>query len=101
MILRTYYNSVFRIKRKLRLNGIRQNQLAYQGCYSIAMEAYLYGIHQCALCNYEHAEFYIKKMINLAIIWGLAITQENKIICRENGFKQVELDALDRPDKWY
>jgi hypothetical protein len=88
------------IRKKLIYYGIRENQIEYQECYSAAMEAYMYSIHRCALKNYEHVEFYIRKMIALSIIWGIVISHENRIICKENGFRQVELDALGRYNRW-
>lgn len=56
------------IRNKLKYYRIKTYQLEYQECYSIAMETYIYSIHRCAFCNYLHFEYYVKKLIKLAIL---------------------------------
>ncbi|MCI8852991.1 MAG: hypothetical protein HFI32_05735 [Lachnospiraceae bacterium] len=80
--------------------GIQEHHLAFQDCYDAAIETYLYSIHRCALCGYEYVEYYIKKMIPFAVIWGLNIHNEGRNICREHHFRQVELDGLEGTDLW-
>ena len=70
------------IKKRMHYWKIRENCLEYQECYSAAMQGYLYSIHRCALCNYTYAEFYIRKMINIAIICALVATSEEKKMIR-------------------
>lgn len=88
------------IKRKLKQAGITDHQMEYQECYAAASDAYLYSIHRCALCGYSHVEFYIKKMIAIAIIWGIVIANENKYLCRFNNLKEINLNAYERSDRW-
>lgn len=88
------------IRKHLHKCGIREHHLAYQECYDAAMEAYLYSIHRCALCDYEYVEYYICRLISLAVIWSLNICYEGRNICRENHLCQIELDSLERPDLW-
>lgn len=81
------------IRKQIRRFGIKAHQIEYQECYSAAMESYMYSIAQCALHNYNYVENYIKKMIKVTIICVLVIVNENCIICREHGFKQIELNS--------
>lgn len=88
------------IRRRLKKWHIHPHQLEYQECYSAASDAYLYSIHRCALCRYSHVEFYIRKMIAVAVIWALAISHPDKDLCQTNNLTQVRLDALERRDLW-
>lgn len=88
------------IKERLRRMGIYEHRLEYQECYDAAMEAYLFSIHRCALCSYEHVAGYIRKMVRVAIILGLNITHEGRNICKMNHLQQIQLDALERKDRW-
>lgn len=78
------------IKKELRKKGVRYSQLEYQECYDAASDAYLYSIHQCALRDYPYVEQYIRKMVSIAINWGLVLANERRNICRMNGLREVE-----------
>ena len=69
-------------------------------CTAQASDAYLYSIARCAFCGYGHVEFYIRKMIRIAVIWGLVLFNDGRNLCMENGLAQVELDGLERRDRW-
>ena len=88
------------IRRRLWKMGIAQHRLEYQECYDAASDAYLYSIARCAFCGYGHVEFYIRKMIRIAVIWGLVLFNDGRNLCMENGLAQVELDGLERRDWW-
>lgn len=88
------------IRRRLGSWGIKQHQLAYQECYSAASDAYLYSIHRCAFCGYAYVKLYIRKMIRIAVIWGLAIAYPDKHICKANQLREVRLETLERRDQW-
>ena len=83
------------IKKKMKYFGIKEHQLEYQECYSIAMETYIYSIHRCAFCEYSHFEYYNRKMIKLAILWGILLSRENIFICKENNLRLIELNAME------
>jgi len=88
------------IIKRLRNRRIGVHKLEYLDCYSAASDAYMFSICQCAFCNYTHVEYYIKKMIGIAITCALNIAHVDENICKANNFKQVRLDSLERNDRW-
>lgn len=86
------------IKRAIKKNGISEHRIEYQECYAAATDAYMYSIHRCAFCGYLNVGAYIKKMVAIAIIWGIIIANENKYLCKVNNLKNINIDAYERKD---
>lgn len=82
------------MKKRLRINRIRERQIEYQECCDAGIIAYMYSIHRCALKDYQYVKAYIRKMISIAIIEGINIAREDKHLCDANGLQQIPLDSV-------
>ncbi len=79
-------------RRVLSRKNITRSNGCYDDCCSAAMVAYLYSVYRCAFMGYDHVEFYVKKMINIYIVCAIHVYHSVQMLCRENGFRQIEMD---------
>jgi len=88
------------ILKQLAIFRVRPSHSHYADCYDAGMMAYMYSIHRCAEMSYTHVEPYIKKLIRIYIICALVIHDDARNLCRENGFREVRLDAETSFDRY-
>ena len=74
--------------------GIFENKREYSDCLSVSSIAYMYSVSQCAYRGYKdkHVKAYIKKLIPIYINCQLNIYDDEKNLCQENNFKQINID---------
>ena len=65
----------------------------YDECFSNAALGYYYSICRCAFCGYTYVVPYIRKMIGIAIICGINLSDETDTICKANNLKPVNCDT--------
>lgn len=80
--------------------NIRNYSYEYDECFDAGMQAYLYSIHRCAAIKCFYVESYIKKVMRIYIKCAIVICNESRNICKENGFKNVELDQIENNNKY-
>ena len=71
---------------------IYENRAVYAECFSNAALCYYYSICRCAFCDYSYVVPYIRKMIEIAIICGLNMSDEVALICKENNLRAVSCE---------
>lgn len=81
------------IKKRLAIHKVTTSHSHYHDCYDAGMIAYLFSVHRCAEMSYDHVVPYIKKLVRILINCALVIHDDTKNLCRENGFREVRLDA--------
>ncbi|MBC8589655.1 hypothetical protein [Wansuia hejianensis] len=88
------------IKTILLQYGIREGKYECAECYEAGVMAYVYSMNRFAVIECIYIKAYIKKIINIYIKCALVICNESRNICKENGFRHIELDQIDNINKY-
>ena len=79
-----------------KINGIHKYKYAYQECYDACQLAYIYSIYRCSASVLNIHDWYvcayINKMLKIYFIAALAVCDDAKNICTENGFLRINGD---------
>ena len=85
-----------RLYQLLNRERIYEGQGCYADCVSAGMLAYIYSIHRCAYMGYTNVEGYISKMLRIYILCAVVAYRDSENLCKENGFRQIRLDQMER-----
>ena len=81
-------------------HGIYKTKALYDECFSNAALSYYYSICRCAFKGYAYVIPYIRKMIGIAIICGINLSDETAAICEKNNLRPVNYDTATGRDQF-